>query len=206
MKKNSKQRRAREREIAIDKEVFNVLKTMFKRLLYGEKLCGIYLETYTWVSVYIAKRILVGSESGGVTKNYHFVCFFSLYVCCAAAGCGICICIYEYFPFYRMVLCAWLFAMLVVQQLHEVYKIICIQYIFVIASAAAAADAVVVVAAAAVVVAVFNDSAANAVIAFVARFAICFVFIHWLRSIFSIFIACKLMLHRPYKTHTIHSE
>lgn len=47
MKKNSKQRRAREREIAIDKEVFNVLKTMFKRLLYGEKLCGIYLETYT---------------------------------------------------------------------------------------------------------------------------------------------------------------
>lgn len=47
---------------------------------------------------------------------------------------------------------------------------------FVIAAAAAGAGAIVVVAAAAVV---FNDSAANAVIAFVARFAICFVFIHF---------------------------
>lgn len=40
--------------------------------------------------------------------------------------------------------------------------------------------------------------AAIAVIVVVARSAICFVFIQWLRSIFSIFIACKLKLHRPY--------
>lgn len=43
-----------------------------------------------------------------------------------------------------------------------------------------------------------NSLAAIAVIAVVAHSAICFVFIHWLHSIFSIFIACKLMLHRPY--------
>lgn len=40
--------------------------------------------------------------------------------------------------------------------------------------------------------------AAIAVIVVVARSAICFVFIQWLHSIFSIFIACKLKLHRPY--------
>lgn len=37
---------------------------------------------YVSVRMCIAKRILVGSESGGVTKNYHFVCFFPRYLLC----------------------------------------------------------------------------------------------------------------------------